>query len=778
MTLINKKQGINSFEPNLKQKEHTGSFSYCMRIIKESKIFIWFSILSCALPILYCLIASLIKPNGSQAVMAVGYVTPFVLAFLQISLSITMIVFSQLNKLKIEKRISKLKNEDTLMSSAIWMSLVLGIVMLAFYLLSSYLYMYFANDRPNTQDTMLYGFDFINTTVPFILFLPLFTTLLFYINKKNKHVAILFTVLFFSFICCFSIIFVLWAEMKVIGIGLGSSCAILLLLLFEFFYLKIFSEIELHHLSQIKYFNSMISKVIFKESLTSISLSVFKGVAILCLSFTIPLTISDFVPLPYQMSRVIWFNLMYFIPCIGIGIGEVVRYHYLNHNNVFKCNIDHNWKKDFLLIIISLFTTILIAVGCVFMVDPLINLYTKNDFNKFEDGSMPEIKIGETIWGVPSEAPKDFTFIEKLSELKWVQFPEIQEFKPIPPEASKLEEIKINLQNLEILKKNKELINTWLIEMRETNINLIKEIQKNLEEWWVWLQQKNLDGLKLIDFLSNQNKITPEEFNIMFKNFFRILKENSNSNEKFKIAFDLAILNPVLKKWKPSLSYFVYLWLFTKTDSIVTQSFLNLPILISDDNNILQFLYFKAQPFEAKSMIYICVFSICNSVWAILLQTNARNYKRGMPYWLMTLVYFVCIGGLVTFGTLFGVTFKDDLGQNNPFQYLDAWTFPLVIISICAITVVSIRAMRSYKFARKIKNADNIENLDKLITFKNNKIIYLNRNLRKVKINISQLKSIDNSIVDEKSWNKIVQQNKVNIENSEALIKKIRVTLE
>ena len=70
----------------------------------------------------------------------------------------------------------------------------------------------------------------------------------------------------------------------------------------------------------------------------------------------------------------------------------------------------------------------------------------------------------------------------------------------------------------------------------------------------------------------------------------------------------------------------------------------------------------------------------------------------------MVIIYFICIGGLITFGALFGVTFKNSLGSANPFQYLDAWTFPLVIISILAILVVGIKAIQAKKVAKKLKN--------------------------------------------------------------------------
>ena len=100
-------------------------------------------------------------------------------------------------------------------------------------------------------------------------------------------------------------------------------------------------------------------------------------------------------------------------------------------------------------------------------------------------------------------------------------------------------------------------------------------------------------------------------------------------------------------------------------------------------------------------MIYVAIYGVLNSVWSILIQVNQRNTNRSMPYWLLIIVYIICVGGLVLFGVLFAVAFKDQLGTNNPFMYLDAWTFPLVFISLIVIIVLSIKYYVSYK---KLKN--------------------------------------------------------------------------
>lgn len=677
---------------------------FILHILKDSKLFITFSFFSCLLPIIYCLIASFIKPNGSQAVMAIGYVSPFLLAFIQISFSMSMIIFSLLRKTKKNSN-DILNDEHILMSSAWWLSILLGALMVVFYTLSSFLYMYFSNNRPNTQATLTYGLDFIFSSVLGVFLFPLLSTIFFYIYNKDKTSSFLLVILLFVSIMSLSFLIGINGKLNVSGIGLATSISILFVLFISILIIKFQYPFLLFWPNQVRFINFQIIKKVTKESMTSISLSVFKGVAIVCLSFTIPLTISGFVPLSYQMSRVLWFNMMYFIPFIGIGFGEVIRAHYLLHSENEECNMNHCWQNDWTLVLFVFILTIGLCFGAIYLIGPLTRFYTRNDFNPFYKNKMPEIKG----WGTPSLAPKELPLIDRLSELQFNhEFPQLKKFIPLTGNWIKDQLIKI--QNAAIAAENLQKVKDWTQLVLEDNKETNQAIAYNFTEWIEWLHQSNEEGCSLIDFLQEKYKLDKEWLNSVIKSLI-------NKDGKWKEQ-----LSPILKNAVP---YFVYLWLYSTTDSSITESFLNLKPLIkyndiikSLENNeiniitliskykvqeILPSLYFKRQTFESKSMIYISIFSSLNSVWAILLQTNARNFKKGMPYWLMMIVYFLCIGGLVTFGVLFGVTFTDKLGNSNPFQFLDAWTFPLVIISTFAISVVTIKSIKSYKFLKNKK---------------------------------------------------------------------------
>ncbi len=640
--------------------------NFTKEIRKEYELFIVFAFLSCVLPIIYCLLASLIKPNGSQAVMGMGHVMPFLLAFVQISFSISMIV---LTKVKHKKEFSQQK----IIVSSIWLSIFLGLIFIITYILSSFTYMYFSNNRPNTQDMLRYGLDFIWWTIPFIFLFPLFTTSMFIIKKDNTLVALWSVFFLFSIATLLSFIFGIILKLKIIGLAIGLSIAVLILIISNFIYIKRHLQISFSiSFKEIVSIDSWIVKNIFRESMAWVSLSIFKGVAIICLSFTIPNVINDFVPLPYQMSRVIWFNMMYFIPCIGIGVSEQIRYHYQAYhaqdsNDI--CQLSHTKSKDRKVIIITFIVTIIIAIGTIFMIQPLNYLYTINDLNNF-NGSMPVIEG----WGTPTLPP---TKIINFNELKNLNLTPLPEFG--------------NNNIINLIK-----FTTWVNEQIKNNPTF-KDDLNSLIKWIEWINQKNNENISIIDFLQNKYQIN------FWQEISNMFQDPNNISNNFALAL------------KNSLNYIVHLWLYSSTSDIVSDSFLLLRPMINYHNlldgnenlamilinnpikDVLISLFLKVNSFNAKAMIYVSIYGIFNAIWSILIQINQRNNKKGIPLWLLILVYAFCVGFLVSFGTLFAVTLTNVLQNNNPFMYLDAWTFPLIVISFLVIIYLIIKTLKSYK---------------------------------------------------------------------------------
>ena len=640
--------------------------NFTKEIRKEYGLFIVFAFLSCVLPIIYCLLASLIKPNGSQAVMGMGHVMPFLLAFVQISFSISMII---LTKIKHKKEFSQQK----IIVSSIWLSIFLGFAFIITYVLSSFTYMYFSNNRPNTQDMLKYGLDFIWWTIPFIFLFPLFTTSMFIIKKDNTLIALWTVVFLFGLSILLSYVFAIILNLKIIGLAIGLSISMIILIICNFAYIKRHLQIQFKiRFKEVLSIDSWIIKNVFQESMAWVSLSLFKGIAIICLSFTIPNVINDFVPLPYQMSRVIWFNMMYFIPCIGVGISEQIRYHYQTYhakesNEV--CQLQHTKNKDWKVLIWTLVITTFIAISSIFIIQPLNYLYSVNDQNNF-NGTMPVIEG----WGVPTLPPTQIINFNELKNLNLTPLPEFGSNNAI----------------------NLIKFTNWVKEQIQNNPTF-KDDLNSLIKWYEWLNQTNSEGISILSFLQDKYQI----------NFWQEISNLIQDPNSVSTNFTLALKN--------SLNYIVHLWLYSSTSDIVTDAFLLLRPMINYHNlldsneniasvlinnpikDVLISLFLKVNSFNAKAMIYVSVYGIFNAIWSILIQINQRNNKKGIPLWLLILVYAVCVGFLVTFGTLFAVTLTDVLQNNNPFMYLDAWTFPLIVISFLVIIYLIIKTIKSYK---------------------------------------------------------------------------------
>lgn len=612
--------------------------SYLFNVLKENKIFLLFSFFFCSLPIIFCLSSSILKPNGSQAVMGIGQIIPFLLSFMQISFTFAILIFSYFFKLFKSKKISY----NFLISTLLWKSFLIGLTFSLFYIISSFLYMYFSNNRPNTQETLNYALNFLWFSSIGLIAFPIYLISIFIIKNNEEKSATILSISSFFIINISSFIFMFLMKSNnngTIGLGIGYSFGIFISFIINFLYIKFFLFFNFYKFSLIKKINKSILKVIFKESFSSISISIFKAIAIIMLSFFIPDSINGFVPLSYQMSRVIWFNVMYFIPFLGLGIAEGIRYHYLmyhDENSKENCYLNHKIKNDLKIIIASIISTLIFSILSFLSLNQLIEIYTKNDFNTFKNGLMPEIKG----WG----SPKIFS-----------------------------------------------------------NINLnTQTTTNNLYKLYEWLQQKNNEGISLLDFIENKYEINILEEIIKFLN-----------NEKLSPNTYILIKN--------SLSYFMYLWLYSTTNKTIVESFLILRPLINFSNffdqtnnnlneiisnyslsDVLTSLYLKINQFSAKAIIYIYVFGILNSVWSILLQIKQRNSKKSMPYLLLIFIYSFCISFLVTFGALFSVVLNEKLIY-NPFKFLDAWTFPLLVISFLVIIIVLILNFISYKKQKKYR---------------------------------------------------------------------------
>jgi Na+-driven multidrug efflux pump len=102
-----------------------------------------------------------------------------------------------------------------------------------------------------------------------------------------------------------SYVFGVILEMGAKGIGLGLSVSSLLMIIILMLYIKFSHPFKVFKPNKETKYTIKMFKDISQEAVAGISVSFYKGVALLILSLALPTRMDDYVPLSYQMARVI-----------------------------------------------------------------------------------------------------------------------------------------------------------------------------------------------------------------------------------------------------------------------------------------------------------------------------------------------------------------------------------------------------------------------------------------------------------------------------------------
>ncbi len=346
--------------------------------INRGKIFIIISLLNSIMPILLCIISAFVNPFGSQVVMGVGYVSAFLLTFSQVGISFAISTFFLLAKKfkEIDNNNYSKQKISEIMTHSIYISILMGVVLSIFFAASSYLYLFFSCNRPNTMQTIEYGMDFVWTSIIYICLIAIINLFILYIYLFNRHATLFLYIFFIAIGLTLSYVFGVILEMGAKGIGLGLSVSSLLMIIILMLYIKFSHPFKVFKPNKETKYTIKMFKDISQEAVAGISVSFYKGVALLILSLALPTRMDDYVPLSYQMARVIWFNLMYALVWFSTGISDSIKYYNLYNpiSNTHKLKISKFYK----LIAISMVVTSLFVVCGYYVVQPLAKIYTMN----------------------------------------------------------------------------------------------------------------------------------------------------------------------------------------------------------------------------------------------------------------------------------------------------------------------------------------------------------------------------------------------------------------
>lgn len=360
------------------------------KIWSNSLFFIIFSFLNISLPIYICLISANIDQYGSYAAMGIGFVTTFQMAFSQVGFSFA--IFSSIFFFMIAKNKNRLfaTTGYDMIYDMLFLAFLYGLIITPIYIGSSYVYTKYANAHYNTIDSLPYAYDFIYSSAGYTFLITILYSLIITIhNNKGRAQGIFYMVLSFTFIVLLSLVLGMFTNLKGIGVGLGMTLgviiSILITFLISFFTTNVFQGIKF----QIKKtYLFLILNYTWRPSLTTLSIQVFKGCALLLLSYQIPDALVNAVPLDYQMSRIIWYNLMYLIPFLLLGMADSIYFFFIKEDEE---KILQGVNIHFALIAIGLILLVLTVILTVIGNELVIWLskeYTKNQDKTYDENTI------------------------------------------------------------------------------------------------------------------------------------------------------------------------------------------------------------------------------------------------------------------------------------------------------------------------------------------------------------------------------------------------------
>ncbi len=205
----------------------------------------------------------------------------------------------------------------------------------------------------------------------------------------------------------------------------------------------------------------------------------------------------------------------------------------------------------------------------------------------------------------------------------------------------------------------------------------------------------------------------------MVKNYLNNLINNPIQNPVFFDWFDWFKHNPKnLNLWIIQHPINFFDWLqkyeyYASCNPSVVNAFINLrtKLEISQPN---QFeLMIPELKFNSKSMIYLGAFGISYSTYYIFSAAKTAISKEKMPIWLIIIGSFCLITFVLAFGSCFTLILQNK--KTNPFQNLDAFTFPLMIVGyilfLISIIELEIANLKNKKWLKKMIKKHQIKKI-------------------------------------------------------------------
>ena len=205
----------------------------------------------------------------------------------------------------------------------------------------------------------------------------------------------------------------------------------------------------------------------------------------------------------------------------------------------------------------------------------------------------------------------------------------------------------------------------------------------------------------------------------VIKNYLNELMNNPSSNPQLINWMNWFRTNPQnLNTWILNHPVVFFDWLkqyeyYANCNPHVVEAFINLRTA-KEINEPNQFeLLMPELKYNSKSMIYLGVFGITYSMYYIFSAAKVALSKEQMPIIIIILGSFLLITFVLSFGASFTILLSD--WKQNPFQNLDAFTFPLMLagmilfmIAFMEFLIVVLIIKKHVKNKVKLKHAKEL----------------------------------------------------------------------
>lgn len=372
------------FKRNVHLYVKSNEFNLLKKFLKNSLVFILFSFLNVSLPIFICLITSRVNNMAAYGTIGIGFITSFQLAYSQIGFAFAIFASCLILKKDKEESHKVVFTKNNIVYDTLFLAMIYGLIITPLYIGPCWIYNEYANKHYNTIDSVWPANHYILSSSGFILLTTLSWSLIFLIyNKTNSFNALIQIVISFGSSLLLASTLSLLTPLKYIGIGLGLTIGTFFSCICSFIHCLIKTDYFKRKVC-IKWFNiKEIFSNVWRQTLMVISIQIFKAIALIVLNFQIPEKLVDAVPLNYQMARLIWYNLLYLIPFLILGLSDSSYYFFIKYEtDIYKTNIK---KVIPPIVVIAFVLTIAIAFSASYLVYPLSNFYTKYQDHAYSD---------------------------------------------------------------------------------------------------------------------------------------------------------------------------------------------------------------------------------------------------------------------------------------------------------------------------------------------------------------------------------------------------------